>query len=197
MERIMFKHMHNFLHDRNLLNKYQSGFQPGNSTVNQLIEIYDHICQGLENKKCVCMFFCDICKAFDRVWHDGLISKAKGYGFKNNISSWLLSYLTGRKQYIVLNGIRSSYLPVLSGVLQGSVLGPLLFLIYINDISDKLKYPTRLFVDDSSLIASSTDINIVEIDVNTDLEILSKWASDWAVTFNPKKLRSCYLQTEV
>ena len=146
----------------------------------------------------MCLYvFCDICKAFDRVWHDGLISKAKGYGFKNNISSWLLSYLTGRKQYIVLNGIRSSYLPVLSGVLQGSVLGPLLFLIYINDISDKLKYPTRLFADDSSLIASSTDINIVEIDVNTDLEILSKWASDWAVTFNPKKLRSCYLQTEV
>ena len=57
MERIMFKHMHNFLHDRNLLNKYQSGFQPGDSTVNQLIEIYDHICQGLENKKFVCMVF--------------------------------------------------------------------------------------------------------------------------------------------
>ena len=187
MERIMFKHMHNFLHDRNLLNKYQSGFQPGDSTVNQLIEIYDHICQGLENKKFVCMVFCDISKAFDRVWHDGLISKTKGYGFKNNISSWLLSYLTGRKQYVVLNGIRSSYLPVLSGVPRGSVLGPLLFLIYINDISDKLKCPTRLFADDSSLIASSTDINIVERDVNTDLENLSKWASDWAVTFNPQK----------
>ena len=83
--------------------------------------------------------------------------------------------------------IRSSYLPVLSGVPQGSVLGPLLFLIYINDISDKLKCTTRLFADDSSLIASSTDINIVERDVNTDLENLSKWASDWAVTFNPQK----------
>ena len=187
MERVMFKYMYNFLHERNLIYKYQSGFQPGHSTIYQIIEIYDNICKALDEKEYMCMVFCDISKAFDRVWFDGLIHKCKGYGFKNNISDWLHSYLHGRKQRVVLNNTDSAFLPVKAGVPQGSVLGPLLFLLYINDISDNLCSATRLFADDSSIFATSSDIQTIENNINSDLTKLSKWARDWLITFNPNK----------
>ena len=179
--------MYNFLHERNLIYKYQSGFQPGHSTVYQIIEIYDNICKALEKKEYMCMFFFDISKAFDRVWYDGLIHKINNYGFRYNLCDWLKSYLHNRKQRIVINNKHSSFLPVKAGVPQGSVLGPLLFLLYINDICDNLRSSTRLFADDSSIIATSPDIPTLEENVNADLVNLSKWASDWLVTFNPNK----------
>ena len=133
------------------------------------------------------MVFCDISNAFDRVWHDGLIYKLKHYGFRNNISDWLYSYLHERKQCVVLNNTKSSYMSVRAGVPQGSVLGPLLFLIYINDISDNLSCLTRLFADDSSLSSSSTDLNLIETEINSNLDRLHQWAKDWLVIFNPNK----------
>ena len=144
----------------------------------------------------MCMFFCDISKAFDRVWFDGLIHKCKGYGFKNNISDRLHSYLHGRKQRIVLNNTDSAFLPVKAGVPQGSVLGPLLFLLYINDISDNLCSATRLFADDSSIFATSSDIQTIENNINSDLTKLSKWARDWLITLIQTKLKSCFSQTD-
>ena len=187
MERIVFKHMYNFLHERKLINKYQSGFQPGHSTVFQLTEIYDRISKSLDERKYTCMVFCDISKAFDRVWHKGLLLKLTSYGFKNNFLKWLESYLTNRQQRVVLNSSKSAFLPIKSGVPQGSVLGPLLFLLYINDIADNLSSLTRLFADDSSISSSSHNLSVIENELNSDLTKLSKWAKDWLVTFNPNK----------
>ena len=133
------------------------------------------------------MVFCDISKAFDRVWHRGLLHKSKSYGIKNNTLAWFKNYLSGRKQCVVLNSIKSTYLPVKAGVPQGSVLGPLLFLIYINDISDSLTSLTRLFADDSSLSSSSRDLNIIKQEINDDLIKLIEWAKTWLVVFNPNK----------
>lgn len=187
MERIVFKLLYNFLHERELINKYQSGFQPGHSTVFQLLEIFDRICKSLDNMDITCMVFCDISKAFDRVWHDGLLQKLQSYGIRNGILRWFRSYLTNRSQCVVLNSSKSSLRSVTAGVPQGSVLGPLLFLIYINDISDKLTCFTRLYADDSSLLSTSKDIHYIENEMNNDLKELSEWSNKWLITFNPDK----------
>ena len=187
MERIVFKHIYNHMHTNNLLYRYQSGFLPGHSTTFQLIDIYHSICNTFDNNQFSCMVFCDISKAFDRVWHQGLIFKLKQYGISNDLLAFLTNYLSNRKQSVVLNDSISSNLPLTAGVPQGSVLGPLLFLIYVNDISEHLLSLTRLFADDSSLFVSATNINDIEGILNHDLAIITNWAKMWLVKFNPSK----------
>ena len=131
MEKILFKHLFNYMKFNNLLTKYQSGFQPGDSTVNQLFEIYYIIISNLDQGKDVRFIFCDISKAFDKVWHRGLIHKLKSYGIHHNLVQWIADYLNDRCQKVVLDGFASSTQGISAGVPQGSVLGPFLFLIYI------------------------------------------------------------------
>ena len=129
MERVVFKSLYNHLHSNNLLYKYQSGFVPGHSTTFQLIDIYHHICQSFDTKQYSCMVFCDISKAFDRVWHKGLLFKLKQNGIDGVLLDWVADYLTNRKQCVIINSTASDYKDVQAGVPQGSVLGPLLFLV--------------------------------------------------------------------
>ncbi|MCG8048002.1 MAG: endonuclease/exonuclease/phosphatase family protein [Candidatus Thiodiazotropha taylori] len=186
-ERIVHKNIHNFLHENNLLYKYQSGFLPNHSTTYQLIDIYQHICQTFDNNQFSCMVFCDISKAFDRVWHKGLIFKLKQNGIQGQLLNWIEDYLTNRSQQVVLRSYSSPARKINAGVPQGSVLGPLLFLVYVNDIYDSLLSLTRLFADDSSLFYSASSINDIEGIINHDLSILRNWARQWLVTFNPLK----------
>ena len=97
------------------------------------------------------MVFCDVSKAFDRVWHKGLIFKLRHYGTDGDLLNWISDYLHDRKQRVVIRSCMLDFKRVNAGVPQGSVLGPLLFLIYVNDISESLLSLTRLFADDSSL----------------------------------------------
>ena len=187
MERIVFKHIYNHMYTNDLLYRYQSGFLPGHSTTFQLIDIYHSICNAFDNNQFSCMVFCDISKAFDRVWHQGLIFKLKQYGISNDLLAFLSNYLSNRKQSLVLNDAISPSLPLTAGVPQGSVLGPLLFLIYVNDISEHLLSLTRLFADDSSLFVSATNLNDIEGILNHDLAIITNWAKLWLVKFNPNK----------
>ena len=100
------------------------------------------------------MVFCDMSKAFDRVWHKGLIFKLKQCDIEGEFLKWILNYSDNRQQRVVINSYKSDYKSTNAGVPQGSVLGPLLFLIYVNDISDSLLSLTRLFADDTSLFYS-------------------------------------------
>ncbi len=163
MERIVFKHIYNHLHFNNLIYKQQSGFLPGHSTVYQLIDIYNQICQSIDNTQYTCIVFCDISKAFDRVWHAGLLLKLEQNGIEGALLDWIQNYLSSRSQKVFVGQSYSDTKLIKAGVPQGSVLGPLLFLIYVNDIADKLLSTTRLFADDSSLAVSSSDINFIEI----------------------------------
>lgn len=187
MERVIFKHIYNYLHENNLIYKNQSGFLPGHSTVYQLIDIYNQICKAFDEKKSTCMVFCDIFKAFDRVWHKGLIFKLKQYGISGNLLNWLSHYLTNRNQKVFIGSSYSSTKFLNAGVPQGSVLGPLLFLIYVNDIAEPLLSSTRLFADDSSLAVSSSDIRVIERTLNGDLHKILNWSKQWLVNFNPSK----------
>lgn len=186
-ERIIFKHLYNHITENELLYKYQSGFLPGHSTIHHLIELTHNTCISLENYEANCQVFCDISKAFDRVWHRGLLYKLEKYGIKGEVLLWINSYLTSRKQKVFVNGVLSNEKELNAGVPQGSVLGPLLFLLYINDIADELTGKARLYADDTSLSYSSSDCEEIEIIINNDLKKLKEWANKWLINFNPVK----------
>ena len=194
-ERIVFKHMYNFLIDNNLFYNLQSGFLPTHTTVYQLIEMYEDICDALEKRKHVCLVFCDISKAFDRVWHRGLIKKLECYGFQGAFLDWLTNYLSNRNQNVLINNNKSNIGEIKAGVPQGSVLGPLLFLLYINDIADGLESIARLFADDTSLSYSSANLQNIEDTINRDLTKLNDWSKTWLTIFNPNKTELLFIST--
>ena len=122
--------------------------------------------------------YLDISKAFDRVWHDGLIYKLKRCGVSGEFLSLIQSFLKDRKQRTVLNGQNSSWGDISAGVPQGSILGPLFFLVYIKDLTADLKCNVKLFADDTSLFTVVKDSNTAANDMNHDLELISQWAYD-------------------
>ena len=134
--------------------------------------------------------FCDISKAFDRVWHKGLLHKLQGIGCSEKILLWFSSYLSDRRQRVVLNGIFSDWMAVFAGVPQGSILGPLLFLIFINDIVKCIGVSIRLFADDTSLYIIDDLPDQTAIILNTELKTISDWANSWLVAFNASKTLS-------
>ena len=190
LEKIVHKHVFNFFRDYNIITSFQSGFIPGDSTVNQLTDIYNTFCKALDEGKEVRAIFCDISKAFDRVWHKGLLFKLNSVGICGSLLSWFTDYLDSRKQRVVLPGVNSNWSSLKSGVPQGSILGPLLFLLYINDIVENINSSIRLFADDTSLYIIVDDPIEAASQLNSDIEKVHEWATKWLVTFNPTKSES-------
>ena len=131
--------MFTYFIENNLIFENQSGFKPGNSCINHLLAIIHKIFSSFDDNYEVRGVFLDISKAFDKVWHEGIIHKLKRNGISGNLLSLLTDFLRNRKQRVILNGQSSSWANINAGVLQGYILGPLLFLIYINDLSDNLQ----------------------------------------------------------
>ena len=129
--------------------------------------------------------FLDISKAFDRVWHEGLVYKLKCNGVAGKLLEFSEDYLRNRYQRVVLNGTESDWKALEAGVPQGSVLGPLLFLIYINDLPDNINSQMKLFADDSSLFTRGDDIHTTHEKLVADLETVTAWAHQWKMVFNP------------
>ena len=192
LERIIFKNVYNFLYSSNIFYKYQSGFVPGHSTVSQLIEMFDSVCKARERRENTCIIFCDLSKAFDRVWHEGLLFKLNQYGIRNDLLEWFQDYLNNRQQRVLIGDSYSNFLNTNAGVPQGSVLGPLLFLVYVNDLMENMSCFVRLFADDSSLQYSSPYPAEIEIVLNHDLETLITWSKLWLMKFNPNKTNAMW-----
>ena len=186
-ERVIANHLYDYLTSNDLINQNQSGFIPGDSCELQLLNVYDSLVKSLDHKDETVIVFCDISKAFDRVWHDGLIHKIETYGITGDLLTWLNNYLRCRKQRVTLNGISSSWLPLKAGVPQGSVLGPLLFLLYINDIADGLQSNIHLFADDVVLYLAKKTIHEAIPTVQSDLNHIESWARQWVIKFSPTK----------
>ena len=155
IERIIFNNIYRYLDEHNLLNPNQSGFRPKDSCVYQLLEITHNIfssfdCNPTLETRAV---FLDISKSFDKVWHEGLIFKLQSMGISGNLLNLMNSFLSERYQRVLLNGQSSEWASIKAGVPQGSILGPLLFLIYINDLSDGIISDVKMFADDTSIFS--------------------------------------------
>jgi hypothetical protein len=171
-----------------LLHDQQDGFRSGKSCITQLLDVaYNMIGKALDCGKEMDMIYLDFSKAFDSVPHDKLIFKLSQFGITGPLLDWFCDYLSGRKQRVVVDGFSSSYLDVTSGVPQGSMVGPLLFLIYVNDLPDAAKHSTvQMFADDSKcykIINNPHDSYLLQ----SDLQALCLWSSTSKFEFNLKK----------
>ena len=189
LERVVFVHLYKFCIEHNLLTWRNSGYKPLDSSINQLIFISHNIYKALEKGEDVCYVSLDASAAFDRVWHCGLLHKLKSKGITGKLYDWFNSYLSDRFQRVVIKGQFSEWIKILAGVPQGSILGPLLFLIYIDDIVHDIESDIFLFADDTSLLEQITDPVLSFEKINRDLTKLHNWSKQWLVNFNPTKTK--------
>ena len=177
------------LEKHNILYDWQHGFRSKRSTETQLVTLIHELGQNLDNRKQTDIIVLDFSKAFDKVSHQHLATKLNHYGIRGSSLGWISSFLSQRTQRVVLDGVSSETVNVTSGVPQGSVLGPILFLIYINDLPQSLSSKVRLFADDAILyheITSEKDCKILQEDLNK----LTQWEALWLMEFNPIKCES-------
>ena len=154
-ERLIYNNLFEYFIENDLISQNQSGFKPGDSCINPLISITHEIYQSFDDVLEVRGVFLDISKIFDKVWHEGLIYKLKQNWVKGNLLETLTNFLNDRTQRVVLNGQQSEWANIEAGVPQGSILGPRLFFIYINDLPDNLIAISKLFANDTSLFFSN------------------------------------------
>ena len=167
--------MLDFLRKHNILYKLQFGFRENHSTALALTEALNEIYTNLNEGNFVLGVFLDLKKAFDTIDHSILIKKLQHYGFRGLVSNWFSSYLTDRKQNTVVNGHTLELGVVKTGVPQGSVLGPILFTIYVSDMPNATELLPRLFADDTNIFVSGKDVDNLVEDTNTELQKLHIW----------------------
>ena len=186
---MIFDVIYEHLCNNGLLTSHQSGFRVGDSTINQLLAITHKIYTAFEEipSKETRAIFLELSTAFDRVWHDGLLYKLECNGISAHLLSLLGNFLANRRQRVVLNGKSSQWAPISAGVPQGSVLGPLFFLVYINDIVENLNCDAKIFADDTSLFSVVKDERKTADEMNSDLERVRLWAWQWKMKFNADK----------
>ena len=172
--------------EERLLNPSQSGFRPSDSYMNQLLAITHEIFEPFECNPTleVRSVYLDISKAFDRVWYEGLLFKLRSMGISGELYNLFGNYLSGRFQRVISNEETSPWRPNIADSLQGSILGPLLFLVYIKGLPNELKSSVKLFADDTSLFTIVKDMNESTNILNNDLLLISKWAYNWKILFN-------------
>ena len=147
---------------------------------------------ALDNRDLICLIFCDVSKAFDRVWLRGLLLKLERYGIEGNLLQWSGRYILAREQQVIIKDAISGKGNLKAGVPHVSIIGPLLFLIFINDIADETIGLCKLFADDTSMGEKSYEMNSLCKMVNTDLKNISEWSKQWLVKLNPTKTDIVY-----
>lgn len=198
LEKIIHRHILHHLSSNNILTPRQFGFLPNSSTTDALITALHEWYGHLEERKSVAVALFDLSKAFDRVPHRPLLNKLRAVGVNGPLLSWFRSYLSNRTQMVSVHGVNSISAPVLSGVPQGSVLGPLLFLIYVNDlclISLSIYSSLILYADDSTLckpINNPADVAAFQRDINA----IHEWFSQNHLTANTSKTKVMVISTK-
>ena len=195
-EKAIYTRIYSYLVKNNLIYAKQFGFRGNHSVNHAIISITEHIRSLIDKGEYVCGIFVDLEKAFDTVHHDILCEKIKAYGLRGNINKLLKSYLSNRKQFVSINGHDSDVKDVTCGVPQGSSLGPLLFLIYINDLRMSLsKTSCGHFADDTFIIFHSKKPKTIETIVNTELKEVVKWLRLNKLSLNAAKTELIFFRS--
>ena len=192
MEAIIRDKLMDYLSTTDQLHNAQHGFRTKRSCSSQLLTTLEEWSRAIENGDPVDAIYCDFAKAFDSVPHKRLLRKLRACGVAGRVLRWIEAFLTGRRQRVVLNGARSDWTDVVSGVPQGSVLGPLLFVVYVNDLPEVVQSSVQLFADDTKIYGSvgqATDV----LRLQSDLDALVKWSSKWQLPFNTGKCKSLHI----
>ena len=187
LERILYNRLINFFKKNNLLCSNQFGFRKNFLTILAIADIYDEILESLDNNLNICTVFLDLKKAFDTINHDILIKKMERYGIKGLALQIFKSYFKNRKHLVKLDDSSSDWLILKIGVPQGSVLGPLLFLIFINDLPSCTKMLTRLFADDTFLLYKHKNLKKLQKIVNSEMKNISLWLKANKLSLNIAK----------
>ena len=183
LESIIKDHIMQHLASNSLLNDHQYGFRPGRSCELQLLRILNDWTRCLDNKIPVDILYRDYQKAFDKVPHQRLISKLQTHSIDGNVLSWIYNFLRNRTQRVCVRGTYSNVSPVISGVPQGSVLSPILFIVYINDLSDHIRSSLWTFAEDTKIycpILSDVDHTMLQ----NDLNYFMQWNKTWQGSLN-------------
>ena len=182
----MASHLVKHFDKHDLLYDLQHGFREKRSCDTQLTMLFEDLARNTSVGKQTDLILLDFSKAFDKVNHTKLIWKLHQYGIRGNALSWIRAFLCNRLQTVVIEGEESGSVPVSSGVPQGSVLGPILFLVFINDLPEKLSLQVRLFADDTAVYLTIGGLDDGTV-LQNDLDKLSLWESKWDMEFNPSK----------
>ena len=187
LEKCIYSRLEKYIYSNNFLYEQQFGFRKKSSTENAAVQIHHQIMQDLDKKHTVCSLFLDLRKAFDTVHHETLLKKLHNYGIRGNAFNLIRTYLTNRKQYTIINGKKSAVQSVKFGVPQGSILGPLLFIIYINDLRLSTTFKVNLFADDGYLSLSNSSEKELEQEVNFQLNKVNCWLQYNKLSLHPDK----------
>ncbi|MCP4268390.1 MAG: hypothetical protein GY777_22910, partial [Candidatus Brocadiaceae bacterium] len=192
METIIRDNIVKHLETNKLLNDTQHGFRNKRSCLTHLLDFFYDIFKMYDEEKAVDIIYLDFQKAFDKVPHKRLLAKIKAHGIDGNVYLWLKNWLSNRKQRVVINGKSSPILNVISGVPQGSVLGPVLFLIYINDLDNELCCKISKFADDTK-IGNNSVTSFQRQQIQNDLDKLTEWAERWQMKFNIERCKMLHI----
>lgn len=196
-ERIIKNQISKFINRENLLIPHQSGYRPKHSTKTAMLKVFDDIGIILDKGRPVVLLLLDFSKAFDTISHKKLCAKlTERFGFSNHAMNLIKSYLTERAQSVLNDGIYSSYIAISSGVPQGSILGPILFSMYINDLPEVLKYcKLHIFADDVQLYFGCLDdsATIISQKINEDLANIHAWSTENRLSLNADKTSALFL----
>jgi len=188
-EKVLYRRLNDYFTKNSLLSQQQYGFRNNHSTSLAITDLYENLLRNLDNKLISCAVFLDLRKAFDSVNHSILLTKLEHYGVRVNVLKLIQSYLSNRKQYIQGGNIKSSLNSIISGVPQGSILGPLFFLIFINDLPKSNSMKSILFAENTVLVQSDNNLGKLQNSVNHEMTKVMDWLTASKLSLNISKTK--------